>query len=140
MITYAQNFEDVMLERLFKGQSAGFYIDVGAWHPTLHSVTRHFYDAGWRGVNIEPIRRQYELFVQDRPRDINLNAALVESSGTLNFFECEDNTALSTGDPEQAQRLRSEGHAIREYSVQALTLSDVTERIGAQLVGFNSKL
>ena len=43
MLTYAQNFEDVILERLFKEVDKGFYVDVGAWDPTIHSVTRHFY-------------------------------------------------------------------------------------------------
>ena len=33
MLTYAQNFEDVMLARLFVGQETGFYIDVGACEP-----------------------------------------------------------------------------------------------------------
>jgi hypothetical protein len=48
MYTYAQNFEDVMLNRLFHEQASGFYIDVGAWDPNMHSVTKHFYKGGWR--------------------------------------------------------------------------------------------
>ncbi|MFN9402212.1 MAG: FkbM family methyltransferase, partial [Dolichospermum sp.] len=34
-ISYAQNFEDVLLNRLFKNKTRGFYIDVGALHPTF---------------------------------------------------------------------------------------------------------
>jgi len=37
-----------MLERLFRGESEGFYVDVGAWDPRRQSVTKHFYDKGWR--------------------------------------------------------------------------------------------
>jgi hypothetical protein len=70
MLTYAQNFEDVMLARLFSKQADGFYVDVGGWHPEIHSVTKFFYDRGWRGVNVEPIRRNWEAFVAERPRDI----------------------------------------------------------------------
>ena len=33
MISYAQNFEDVMLARVFAGRSDGFYVDVGAADP-----------------------------------------------------------------------------------------------------------
>ena len=54
MISYAQNYEDVVLERCFKDVPAGFYIDVGAWDPLEHSVTHHFYERGWHGINIEP--------------------------------------------------------------------------------------
>jgi hypothetical protein len=43
MISYAQNHEDVLLERCFGTQQSGFYVDVGAWEPVLHSVTQHFY-------------------------------------------------------------------------------------------------
>ena len=33
IITYAQNFEDILLNRVFKGKKEGFYIDAGAAHP-----------------------------------------------------------------------------------------------------------
>jgi hypothetical protein len=44
MISYAQNFEDVMIARLFDAGYRGFYVDIGAAHPDFLSVTRHFYD------------------------------------------------------------------------------------------------
>ncbi len=53
-ISYAQNFEDVMLWRALKHVERGFYIDVGAFSPDLDSVTRAFSERGWRGINIEP--------------------------------------------------------------------------------------
>ena len=55
-ISYAQNFEDVMLRRVFAELDTGFYIDVGANDPSADSVTKAFYDAGWHGINIEPLR------------------------------------------------------------------------------------
>ena len=42
---YSQNFEDVFLARCFAGITDGFYIDVGAQHEEVDSVTRHFYEA-----------------------------------------------------------------------------------------------
>lgn len=136
MISYAQNFEDVMLARLFAGQDEGFYIDVGGWHPTLHSVTRHFYDRGWRGINIEPIRAQHALFVVERPRDLNLNVAVGDAPGTVRFFECTDNTALSTASPEQARELADAGHAVESYEVEAVTLAQVFEAHCPPVVDF----
>ena len=32
---------------------SGFYIDVGACHPVVHSVTKLFYERGWNGINID---------------------------------------------------------------------------------------
>ncbi|HZF37393.1 MAG TPA: FkbM family methyltransferase, partial [Blastocatellia bacterium] len=43
-ISYAQNFEDVMLWRALKHIDRGFYIDVGANDPDLDSVTKAFYE------------------------------------------------------------------------------------------------
>jgi hypothetical protein len=43
-ISYAQNLEDVMLYRALKHVECGFYIDVGAQHPVIDSVTKAFYD------------------------------------------------------------------------------------------------
>jgi hypothetical protein len=61
-ISYAQNNEDVLLWRALGHVQDGFYIDVGASDPVEHSVTRAFYDAGWRGINIEPLPAHIEAF------------------------------------------------------------------------------
>jgi hypothetical protein len=81
MYTYAQNFEDVMLNRLFHEQATGLYVDVGAWDPNLHSVTKPFYKGGWHGVNIEPLRSKFDLFERERPRDVNLSLVGWRSRG-----------------------------------------------------------
>jgi hypothetical protein len=41
IISYAQNFEDVMLSRAFPG-ARGFYVDVGANDPDIGSVSHAF--------------------------------------------------------------------------------------------------
>src|SRR5688572_29493242 len=97
MISYAQNFEDVILARTFRGISSGFYIDVGAWDPTVDSVTRHFYDSGWSGINIEPNPLFYERLVLERPRDINLNCAVSDAPEVGPFYVFDD-TGTSTFD------------------------------------------
>jgi hypothetical protein len=51
---YAQHGEDRSLAGLLGRRRRGFYIDVGAWDPVQDSVTKHFYDRGWRGINVEP--------------------------------------------------------------------------------------
>ena len=136
MISYAQNYEDVLLARLFQGQSEGFYIDVGAWHPTLHSVTKHFYNLGWHGINIEPVLRQYRLFVDDRPRDRNLNVAVADVAGQLRFHECTDLTSLSTASEEQAHALRLAGHEIESYEVPVLTLGEIMASCRDRVIDF----
>jgi FkbM family methyltransferase len=86
MISYAQNFEDVVLARVFNDVPQGFYVDVGANHPEHDSVTRHFSDNGWHGINVEP-GRYYADLVKQRPRDINLNLAISDTAGEATFYE-----------------------------------------------------
>lgn len=86
MISYPQNFQDVVLRRLFPEDYQGFYIDVGANDPEVGSVTKHFYDRGWHGINVEP-GRVYEKLCKARPRDVNLNVGLSNRAGELRFYE-----------------------------------------------------
>ena len=72
IISYAQNGEDIILNRVFMGEKNGFYIDVGAGKPNDDSVTKVFYDLGWRGINIEPHPENFHLLDKERKRDINL--------------------------------------------------------------------
>jgi hypothetical protein len=99
--SYAQNYEDVMLARAFKGIEKGFYIDVGAQDPVQDSVTKAFYEQGWRGINIEPVMHWFDRLCADRPHDINLQLAVSDHPGMLHLFEVMD-SGLSTTDPEVA--------------------------------------
>ena len=74
-VSYAQNFEDVLLWRALGHVKNGFYIDVGANDPELHSVTKAFYERGWYGINVEPLAQYQPAFLQQRARDINLCVA-----------------------------------------------------------------
>ncbi|HUY87288.1 MAG TPA: FkbM family methyltransferase [Pirellulales bacterium] len=95
MISYAQNGEDVLLARAFKGQTRGFYIDVGANDPVADSVTKFFYDRGFCGINIEP-GRVFDKLTLARSRDINLQIALSDREGECTFYEFPDCDGLST--------------------------------------------
>jgi FkbM family methyltransferase len=89
VITYAQNYEDVMLARAFGHRNQGFYVDVGAGDPNYLSVTRWFYDQGWSGINLEPNRRFFEELVKNRPRDVTFNIGASDVRGVLTFAEAE---------------------------------------------------
>jgi hypothetical protein len=60
IISHAQNHEDILLWRALHDVEDGFYLDVGAQDPSYDSVTRAFYDRGWRGINIEPATGYFE--------------------------------------------------------------------------------
>ena len=86
-LSYAQNFEDVMLWRALGLVQRGFYIDIGAQHPRVDSVSRAFYERGWRGVHVEPSEEYAKLLREDRPDDDVLQMAIAERDGVVEFFE-----------------------------------------------------
>ena len=94
-ISYAQNYEDVMLARALSAVENGFYIDVGAQDPDEDSVTKHFYDRGWHGLNFEPSEQYHARLEAVRPRDLNLRCAVGDHPGSVTFYEA-DGTGLST--------------------------------------------
>src|ERR1700742_2763080 len=97
-VTYAQNREDILLDAFFRDIEQGFYVDVGASHPVVSSVTKLFYEKGWRGINIEPSHKYYKLLEEDRPEDINLNVGISDKKGTLTLREYQG-YGLSTFSP-----------------------------------------
>jgi len=97
IISYAQNYEDIMLWRALKHIDEGFYVDVGAAWPVEHSVTKLFYENKWRGINIEPNPLFYEKLQNERQDDLNLNIAVSIEKSSSEFILIE-NTGLSSLD------------------------------------------
>jgi FkbM family methyltransferase len=136
--SYAQNHEDVLLARLFPPGIEGFYVDVGAMDPVLNSVTKMFYDRGWRGVNVEPAVFPFERLQAARPRDVNLNVGASDHEGTLTLYESDPTTGWSTFSETQASEHRQTGVALVERPVQVLTLAQICEKYVTQTIDFMS--
>jgi FkbM family methyltransferase len=108
VISYGQNFEDVMLARVLADVQIGSYVDVGAHDPEIDSVTNHFYKSGWSGVNIEPQVALHEKLIQSRPRDINLNLCVGDFDGHTNFAIVQNRTGWSTSSEDQIKNLKAD--------------------------------
>jgi FkbM family methyltransferase len=123
--TYAQNLEDVVLDRAFKNIKNGFYIDIGAADPTKDSVTKLFYDKGWSGINIEPQNYYFQKLATDRGRDVNLNIGIANSKETKTFYEFPKFRGWSSFDPSVKQKLQN--FEVIEKKVEVIPLSEVIE-------------
>jgi FkbM family methyltransferase len=102
-ISYAQEGEDILLERLFQGVKTGFFVDVGAHHPRRFSNTYLLYLRGWRGINIDPLPGTKLNFDRERPEDINLEMGVSEKEQKLIYYSFNE-PALNTFDKKEAER------------------------------------
>lgn len=126
LISYAQNYEDVMLWRALSQVANGFYIDVGANDPSADSVTRLFYERGWHGINIEPLRLHFADLQRERARDINLCCAVGATAGEIELWE-SDVRGWATADRDAIKAHIAQGDTGHYLQVPVTTLTAICE-------------
>lgn len=127
LTSYAQNFEDVMLWRALGAVEHGFYIDIGAQHPVVDSVSLAFYERGWRGVHVEPVPANAQALREARPDEEVIEAAISQSIEPITIFAIPE-TGLSTGQPVIAEQHRSQGFPSTPVEVPTMRLSDLLDK------------
>ncbi len=125
IISYAQNFEDVMLWRALGHIEKGTYIDVGAQDPIVDSVSKAFYEHGWRGIHVEPTCEFANRLRGDRPDEIVVQALVAERPGVLDFYEIPGG-GLSTACKDIAEDHRNKlGCQVVKTLVTSVTLDEL---------------
>ena len=129
--SFSQEGEDVVLAGLLPhGNHRGFFVDVGAHHPTRFSNTWKFYQAGWRGINIDPTPGSRNFFMALRPDDINLEIGISRKSGKRQFF-CYNEPALNGIDNDRREELADTPFKLESsIDIETLPLSEILERHG----------
>ncbi|MFN7116760.1 MAG: FkbM family methyltransferase [Saprospiraceae bacterium] len=108
---YSQHGEDKMLWDILKRDFPSdtyFYIDVGAFHPSLLSNTYKFYRRKMNGVVIEPNRELITLHRLFRARDIHLEIGCDSKNGLRKFNIQRYTPALSSLDPSENNNSHSQ--------------------------------
>lgn len=123
-----------MLWRALGHVKNGRYIDVGAQHPEIDSVSRALYERGWRGVHVEPVPEYARLLRRERPDETVLEAAVAESQG-IGDLNVLPGTGLSTFSDELARAHLTE-QGLRSYRapVTSITLDQVFVAAGSDVI------
>lgn len=129
LVSYAQNGEDVVLLRALGHIEQGRYVDVGANHPVVDSITYAFYERGWQGITIDPMHEQAERHQNTRPRDHFIEAAISHGEGPAQLHQIDD-TGLSSLIDTVADEHRTAGWEVHEVEVPLRRLDDVLEEVG----------
>ena len=120
----SQFYEDYTLAFVFKDVARGAYVDVGANDPDRGSVTKYFYERGWRGINIEPNPDLVAKLKAARPEDVNLGIGIADKPGVLTFYRFPSESALSTFDAAVAREHKAKrkfDYDTMKIEVQTLT-------------------
>lgn len=126
-VSYAQNFEDVMLWRALSHVSKGFYIDIGAQDPVHDSVSLAFYEHQWRGVHVEPTEQYSSKLRLARPDEVIEQVAIGSGAESLEFYEFSD-TGLSTSDDAIAKLHLDSGYQAIRRVVPVMSLDTLLEK------------
>lgn len=126
-ISYSQEGEDLLLQRIFENKVSGFYVDVGAHHPERFSNTYLFYKKGWRGINIDAMPGSMELFKELRPGDVNLEVPISDKAQNLMYYVF-DERALNSFSSENAEKYILNGYKVeRKIHLQTKRLDELLE-------------
>jgi len=89
--SYSLEAEDLLVDNIYsnvlKRFQPGFYLDIGAAHPTKYSNTYFFYKLGWTGICVEPNPDFHSLYAEKRPHDTALNIGLSGSSSGILAYQ-----------------------------------------------------
>ncbi|MFK7968051.1 MAG: FkbM family methyltransferase [Rickettsiaceae bacterium] len=133
-IYFSQRHEDYILANVFSNLDKGFYVDVGAHDPDQLSVTKYFYQRGWRGINFEPLVKYHERLKQKRPEDKNINKAVSNKKEILSLYVPMKRDTLSSFDKNIISKIFSNN--IEEYKVETVTLTEVFQELKIKEIDF----
>lgn len=128
--SYSQNGEDVVLWRALHEVEHGRYIDVGANHPQIDSVSMAFYKHGWQGITVEPDPTFAQMQAAQRPRDRVVEAAITIKDRDSVTLHVVDGTGLSTLDGTLAEGHARTGYETHDVEVETRTLDSILQEAG----------
>lgn len=129
---FSHSGEDAILQNIFSrklsNKEKGFYIDVGAFHPTSSSNTYLFYINGWTGINIDACPGSMQAFNKTRKKDINLEIGITNSSEELTYYFIDKESSMNSFSKDHLQDIGMLKLVKKEIPVKTYKLSEVLDK------------
>ena len=129
-LAFGQEAEDIILRGKLAAPVGrrGFYVDVGAHHPTHFSNTHLFHQMGWQGINIDATPGVEPLFRKARPEDI-FEEAVVGDGGTVEFVDFAGHAVSGVaGDTADARAAAHPADVVARRTVATRRLGDLLHK------------
>jgi FkbM family methyltransferase len=131
----SQNDEDVHINQFFdrRNQTAGRFLEIGAYDPIALSNTRSLVEKGWTGVYVEPCPDNANRFLKEyrhNPKIQLVNTAIGLKSELITFFD-SGGDAVSTSSTAHVNKWES-GSGVRfsPFLVKTTTLTELFDAVG----------
>ena len=130
--SYSQFGEDLLLQGFLGDKWSwnykGFWVDIGAHHPSNLSNTKAFYLNGWRGINVDASSDAINAFNQKRKRDINVNVGIGLEAGILDYYRLSL-SPMNTFSKEFAEKAIKDGVKLLEIvKVPVITMRELLDK------------
>ena len=127
--SYSQEGEDLVLARILANLnvSKGFFVDIGAHHPTRFSNTYYFYLRGWRGINVDALPGTKSLFERMRSRDISIECGVGAKKDSLKYFSFNEPALNTFSEQEAAKKNEPPYHIVETIEIPIITLKQILD-------------
>lgn len=130
--SFSSHKQDVIIKTIFDSLEIEkpSYMDLGAMHPTVDSNTALFYQYGCRGINVDASPDSIEVFKLIRPDDINVNAGIGKTAGTLPFYVFDGIHGCNTFHTQHIPEVRARYNLKNPttFDIPVVTLSDIVNK------------
>lgn len=111
---------DIILEKIFKNQDKGIYIDVGCQHPIKNNNTYLLYKKGWEGINVDLDKDNIDLFNASRSKDNNFNKALSSDVNDVDLYFYHKKSPINTIDKKTSEFQKAKVTSIKKIKTDTL--------------------
>lgn len=123
--SYSFEGQDLIASTILRKIKKGFYIDVGCNHPIRINDTYKFYNSGWNGILVEPLKNFNKLYKKYRKKDVYYNCLVgLKKKYNLCVFE---QSGLSSNHPPTIRRYKKRFKSVGNLNIEAKKLSEIIE-------------
>lgn len=139
--TFAQHGEDLLLERIFykilgyQLRENYFYVDCGAYHPFVYSMTARLSSLGWRGIAIDFSRTSRDSFARYR-KDAEFILAPAGDGSNIQIVQGFLRKVGDASITSSAAPIGNESDIDPSVLVESVRISDILDQRNIQQVDF----
>ena len=129
--SYSISNVDLIIDRIFRNQKYGCYVDIGCNHPIKYNNTYLLYKRGWTGINVDLDSSSINDFNKLRPKDCNVKALISDKIKQKTVFVYHNRSAINTVSKELVKTRKNK--PLQKIVMKSTTLNNLLENYKERL-------